>query len=64
MTKQTLWGKITLAACALKSVRLDLVILQRLVFAMVLLLFGGKFRPRPIRALHSASYILYFPDGE
>ena len=43
MTKQTLWEKITLAACALKSVRLDLVILQRLVFAMVLLLFGGSF---------------------
>ena len=43
MTKQTLWEKITLAACALKSVWLDLVILQRLVFAMVLLLFGGSF---------------------
>ena len=42
MTKQTLWEKITLAACALKSVWLDLVILQRLIFAMVILLFGGS----------------------
>ena len=43
MTKQSLWEKITFAACALKSGWLDLVILQRLVFATVLLLFGGSF---------------------
>ena len=55
MTKQTLWEKITLAACALKSVWLDLVILQRLIFAMVILLFGGSLadaQAAPFAPLH------------
>ena len=56
MTKQSLWEKITFAACALKSGWLDLVILQRLVFATVLLLFGGSFaeaQTLPFTPLHT-----------
>ena len=64
MTKQSLWEQITFAASAFKSVWLDLVILERLVFAIDSLALRREFRRRPNRALHSASYILYFPELE
>ena len=55
MSKQCLWEENTRTPYTLEPVGLDVVILRRLVFAMVLLLFGGSFaeaQTLPFTPLH------------